>query len=291
VNRRSFLAGVVTCAAATLAGCAGPGARLDVERVSDAALAERASQSTANAPDEIRGLVAEAVENGSATAEGRAASFDPDRPVAFEGEFYEVTRTVVDERDERSWTVEVDYDSSQTDGPTIALADLPDVDREVLSSVIPPSGDPPESDGPDLGVSNVYGSEGEGQSVLVPEQQYEFVTHEGEYYGLSVEGPSTVTVRTYRFETDLVAASADEYAAQVRDDYLFVLDGLSDAEREIVADAIDGGYHAEEPTDAFASLEARFREHPGFGVGEYAGEWVVRYEGATYWADLHDETG
>lgn len=289
MKRRGFLAALATGSVVALAGCADPGAHLDMERVSDAELAERASRSTANAPEEVRSVVAGAVENGSATAEERAASFDPDRPVRHEGRFYEVTRSVVDEREERSWEVAVDYDPPESDGPTIAFADLPAVDRAVLSDLIPPSGDPPESEGPDVGVGHVYGPEGEEESVLVPDQEYEFVTHDGVRYGLRVEGPRTVTVETYRFEVEAVAGSADEYAAQVRDEYLFVLDGLSDAEREIVTEAVDSSYNAGEPSDAFASLASRFREHPGFRVDEYGGEWVVEFEGETYWADLYSQ--
>ncbi len=288
MNRREFVASLATGSVAALAGCADPGARLAMEPVTDAELAERASQSTANAPDERRALVAGAVENGSATTEARGTPFDPDRPVAFEGRFYEMTRSVVDEREERSWSLKVDYDPpADAEGAAVAFADLPDVDREVLSNLIPPSGDPPRGDGPDMGVGHVYGPDGEAASALVPEQRYEFVTHEGERYGLGVEGPRMITVETYRYEAEPVAESADEYAAQVREEYLFALDGLSDAEREIVAEAVDGSYNAGEPSDAFASLESRFREHPGFAVDEYGGEWVVEYDGGTYWADLY----
>lgn len=288
MKRRGFLAALTTGTVAALAGCAEPGARLYVEQVTDAELAARASVSAANAPVESESVVAAAVENGSATAEARAAPFDPDRPVRFEGKFYEVTRSVVEEREERSWSLEVDYDPpAGATGPTIAFADLPEVDREALSGLIPAPADQPEGDGPDRGVGYVYGREGEAASVLVPEQQYEFVSHEGERYGLRVAGPRTVTVETYRFEAALVAESAAAYAARVREKYLFALDGLSEAEREIVADAVDGGYHADEPSAAFRSLSSRFRAHRGFGVDEYGGEWVVEYDGATYWADLY----
>jgi hypothetical protein len=98
-------------------------------------------------------------------------------------------------------------------------------------------------------------------------------------------------VTDYRYEAEEIAASAEAFGAAVREEYAFELSGLTDAEREIVEEAIDGGYYEGEVTDAFASLARRFRERPAVESDERGGEWVARYEGAVYWADLQHPPG
>jgi hypothetical protein len=62
---------------------------------------------------------------------------------------------------------------------------------------------------------------------------------------------------------------------------------LATDEREVVAGAIEGSYHAESSDDAaFRSIVERFRRHGAVRSDEYRGEYVVRYRGELYWAEL-----
>jgi hypothetical protein len=99
---------------------------------------------------------------------------------------------------------------------------------------------------------------------------------------------------------------AKEYGQDVREQYEFRFSGLSDAEHEIVQEAIESesGYQFaspdEEPeatpTAALRALVERFRPHDPFVVPENGaagtsagveGKYLVRYDGQVYWTELH----
>jgi hypothetical protein len=66
----------------------------------------------------------------------------------------------------------------------------------------------------------------------------------------------------------------------VRDRYQFALTGLSAEERQVVEEAVDGGYFEE--TDAFRSVVDRIREHEGIREEDFYGTWLIEYEGVDY---------
>jgi hypothetical protein len=73
----------------------------------------------------------------------------------------------------------------------------------------------------------------------------------------------------------------------LREQYLFVLSDLSEAERSIVESAIEDSYYPEdEMPEAFTGMTVRFRDHDAIEADEYGGTWLVRYEGAVYWANV-----
>lgn len=85
-----------------------------------------------------------------------------------------------------------------------------------------------------------------------------------------------------------MAPSASAYAADLRESELFNISGLSDAEREVVTEAVEETYYSESTDDeAFRSVLGRFWSHEAVRSDEYSGSWVVRYEGTVYWADVH----
>jgi len=86
----------------------------------------------------------------------------------------------------------------------------------------------------------------------------------------------------YRYEATEVAPDVETFADHVRERYLFVLAGLSDAEREVVEESIDGAYF--EDDDAFRSVIDRIRAHDGIRVDDFYGTWLLEYEGAEYLA-------
>ena len=287
MRRRHYLASAAALLAGPLAGCAHAQAVLRMDAVSDDDLAERASRTVDRHP-EHRDLVRRAVKDGPATATGRSPPLETDEPIAFDGRYYELAATETGEREVTEYDIRIDYDpGTATPGSeSIAYDDLPEVDRAAMDALLPPPEDRPDDEGADFGIGRTYSEEEAAASELVPEQEYDAVVYEGERFPVDVGDGRTVTTYEYRYEAEEIAASADEYGSAVREEYAFALSGLSDAEREVVEEAIDEGYYDGSADDAFSSVASRFREHPGFDTDEWGGNWVVRYEGAVYWADL-----
>jgi hypothetical protein len=77
-----------------------------------------------------------------------------------------------------------------------------------------------------------------------------------------------------------LAPDVETFADRVRERYLFALTGLSDAEREVVEEAIEGGYY--EDDDAFQSVVDRIRDHDALEEEDFYGTWLLSYEGAEY---------
>lgn len=287
MRRRQVLATGALLLAGPLAGCADPAGVLELVAVDDAELAERASRSGAGLPEERGRVVREAVENGSGTIEDTYPPVEDGLPVALDGRYYDLDWTVVEERTVTLYDVEIDYDPADTDGSSVGFDELPAVDRDALGGLVPPRTDR-RVEGTDLGAGVRYSPAEAEASVLVPEQQYEFVVHDGTRYRLETDDGRDVTVQTFEYTAREVASSAEAYAAHLRARYLFELSGLSDAEREVVEEAIDGGYYAgDDGDDAFRSVTERTRSHDAVRADEYDGEWLLRYDGTVYWADLY----
>ncbi|PSQ15739.1 hypothetical protein BRD00_13300 [Halobacteriales archaeon QS_8_69_26] len=268
-----------------VSGCAEPSAVLTMDEVSDGEIATRASRDVSGHP-EVRGIVAEAVGEGSATTTGRRPPMDGEDPVAFEGKFYDLTVTETDQWEAPQYDIEVDYDGEEPADTPVDYEDLSALDRQTADRLLPPPEDHPDDEGYDFGVSRVY-SDGEAEaSVFVPEPEYDAVVYEGTTYPIRVEGPRTVTVSEYRYEADLLAEDAATFGASVREEYLFELSGLSADERDVVSEAIDEGYYEGETTEAFESLVDRFRANDAVESDEWGGEWITRYDDTVYWSDL-----
>lgn len=272
-----------------LAGCSAAGSA-SLDPVDDAELAERASRSLGPASDpaddaEAR-MLRTAFENGSATMEARRPPVPEGLPFEHRGAYYDLSWTVVDRRTATGASLEVDYNASDPAGPRIAYGDLPAADRRALSALLPPRADR-RVEGYDRGVGVTYNDSEAAASVLVPEQRYDVVVFEGEAYPVRVASTREVEVMTYRYEATRVANGSAAYARALKDEYLFTLRGLSDADREVVEAAVEDDYYADSDDDAaFASVLERFRAHPAVEEDEYSGSWLVRYEGEVYWAQL-----
>lgn len=290
MKRRTFLGLSVAAVVPWLSGCADPSAVLVMDEVSDREVADRASRDVDSHPG-ARSVVSDAVENGSATATGRRPPIDGEAPVAYEDRFYDLSVTETDRWEATQYEVEVDYDPGDFDGTTVEYAELSDVDRETVDRLLPPPEDDPGGEGYDFGTGRVYSEEEAERSVLVPDPEYDAVVHEGTAYPVRAGDARTVTVSEYRYDADLVAADAAEFAEALRDEFLFELSGLSADERDVVSEATDGGYYEGEATDAFESLVGRFREHEAVESDEWGGEWLARYDGTVYWSDLKHPPG
>jgi len=286
MKRRQYLATAAAACFPVLAGCADPEAVLEMDAVGSEDIATRASVRVTHNDD--RDILAAAVENGSASASGRSPPLDPDRPVAFSGAYYDLTVQETGQRTAREFEIRIDYapTSEPADGTVIEYGDLPEADRRALDPLFPRPGSAPDEPGYKFAVGGTYTDAETEESVLVPEQAYDAVAYEGEAYPILVGDSRDVTVYEYRYEATEVAASADAFAERIRDRHEFTLSGLSEAERDIVETAIDGEYYQGDTTDAFESLVDRFRAHTAVRADEWGGEWVTRYEGTVYWADL-----
>lgn len=280
MRRREVLATTAALLTVPLAGCAHPSNVLDMDEATPERLADEVSQSVSRDTAEYT-LVGEAVQNGSATASGTAPPIRPDEPVRFQDRYYELSVTEVDNRKRTQYEIQVDYDpDTSTDADRIAYDDLPSVDKTALERVIPPRDDHPDGDGFEIGTQYTYPENATADSVLVPTQQYELVSYQDDAYRVRVQA-ETVTEVDYRYEAAEIAASTDEYAAQIRSTYQFALTGLSSSEQDVVEKAIDGGYF-DGATDAFRSLIARFRAHRGLETTDSYGTWLVEYQDTSY---------
>lgn len=288
MDRRRALAVGGLLVLAVLAGCSAAGS-LDLQRATDdAELASQVSRSTAlpeEGPTHERKLVREAIENGSATASGRAPPVEQGLPFAHEGRYYDLSWTVTDRQPGTAVDVAIDYNGTAPDDATVAYESLSARDRETLDRLLPPRTDRRE-EGYDFGVHVTYNATERNRSVLLS-GEYDAVRYEGETYPVDVGDTEQVTTETYRYTATVVANSSGEYASQLREEYLFALSGLSERERAVVEEAVDDTYYAEDTDDeAFRSVLETFQRHEAIRQGEYRGTWLVRYDGEVYLAEL-----
>lgn len=263
---------------------------MTMDPVSDAELAERASRDLgpagAAADDPEARTIRSAIENGSGTIEARSPPVRDGHPFAYDGAYYDLSWEVIDERTATSVSLVVDYNATDPGGRRIAWEDLPAVDRRALSSLIPPDERHAES-GQSLGAVSTYDDSEVEASVFVPEQRYDVVVYGGEAYPVEVDGTRQVTIATYRYSATKVADGTEAYVNDLEAEYRFTLSGLSVAERALVETAIEDGYRAEDRDDeTFRSVVQRFTRHEAIEPGDTYGDWIVRYDGETYWAHL-----
>ncbi|MFC7069684.1 hypothetical protein [Halobaculum lipolyticum] len=321
LDRRSFLATTATLAVTATGGCVGcapsPTASLQMAPEDDAGLAERAlwtfgaGDGSDPDPENRDALAREVVETGSATVEDRREPLPTDRPVVVAGEgVYRFAAAVTDSREMRAFGATMNpirtEDGEETPGPDdrIRYADLPAVDREALAARGFDDHRPP-------GVITTlrYRPEAVEESVLVPDPEYAAVVWPDGPATVEVDDRGSYTVYTYELTAERVSSAA-AFGADVRERFGWTLDGLSDAERDIVETAIADsptgdmpherageGYHVahdEEPSDALRSLVDRVRAHDPVRfewesereAWRASGDYVVAYEGTVYWTRL-----
>lgn len=281
MRRRQFLASSGALLSVAVAGCGHPLVVLDMDDATDDRIASEVS-TTAEPGSEEHSLVTAALDNGSATRTGRHELFDRTDVVEVDDTFYEVSETRLRSSEQTVYEVLVHFD---TDDPTPELGaieydDLPDVDRRRLEPVFS-EGTPSDRD--EYVAAVEYGPIGEvgNSSLFVPERQYDAVVHGGNRYRVTVNSRDAPEAE-YRYEVTEVATDVGAFADRMRDRYLFALAGLSDAERAVVEQAVDGGHF--DDNDAFRSVVDRIRDHEGLNVADSYGTWLVAYEDGEYLA-------
>jgi hypothetical protein len=301
MQRRRFLA---TAAALTVtAGCVDspldrdlaaevPTASLSMAALSDAEIARTLAHG--ELPDEERAMVAEVVDEGTATfAWHQEPPVHTSRPVVHDGVVYDLSWTETDSRPVTNYAVTIDIPQTTPEpSETVRFADLPAADRAVFEregfADAGPIG---------VGTTFTYTPAQESASVLVPDPEYRYIRWEdGETAEWVVDDGWDGEQKRYRYEAERVATAA-EYGADVRETYAFGLSGLTDPERDIVDEAIDSEHGYTVPTDATPSpalerLVDRFREQDEVAVHDEpnpgpSGRYLVEYDGETYWTGLH----
>ncbi len=281
--KRRALAALGLLALVALAGCSAAGS-LSMEEASDAEIAETASHPAIvenPVPDNDRAVVRRAVENGSATATARNPPVERDLPFAYEGRYYAIDWNVTGTEPGTAVDVAVDYNGTAPAEETVAFEALSERDRKLLGGLFPPRTDR-RKDGYEIGVGGTYTLPETDRSVLLS-GEYSAVRYNGTVYPFEVRDQEGVTLNRYRYTASIVADSTAEYADQLREEHLFTLSGLSEAERSVVSEAIDdGNYYAESDDEAFRGVLETFDGRSAIEADEYDGTWLVRYEGEVY---------
>jgi len=282
VGRRGFLALTATGVAAFLTGCADPQAVLILNEATDEELADTAREMGSD--EEEAEVVREAVEgNGTYVGSGRVPPMrmEGSQPILYDGRYYDVQMESETVSEDVEYILRVKYvGDDPIEGETEYDA-LPEADRDALSEVFPAD----ETDAFEETTSHLYTEEERDESVLVGSGAQTVVAG-GVRYTVETERGETIDRRKYVYGFEEVADSRDEYVSWMREEFPFVLNDMSEAERAVVEEAIDGGYYEGGVNDAFASLVERFRDHRAIRSDEWGGEWLVEYDGTVYIAEL-----
>jgi hypothetical protein len=301
MDRREFLASGATLAIAAAGGCTGcsrsPATSLRLEPVSDYEIAREVTYGLEGSSDR-RELVAEAVENGSATREATDPPVPENRSFVYRDSVYRLSHEVIETTDATTFHFTLNpADGSVSESETVRFEELPAVDRETLAAR-------GLADDPFLGFGSsvLYLDSEISDSALVPDPDRSVIVWNSETTGrFEVDGSRETDLKEYRYESAVVHSSAEQFGAEVREEYAFELSGLSDAEREILEAAIvPDDYsipHGEKPPDAALRLAERFREREEVryawensdeesASGRIDGTYLVRYEGEVYWTGV-----
>lgn len=275
------------------AGCVEPGGALAMTPVpDDEAVGREATRSIdENRDPDAVSLLADALEGDGTSVEAERPPFRPDRPVAFDGRVYAVHWAVEDERTESGYVVSaiVGEGDDEPLTPEADFADVPGVDRAALADLPDLVGEYRRNDHPadqHLGTDGTFYHEDDlEESVLVPEQEYAVIAVEGEPIRLETR-PHERVVETYRYDLEVLGETLADYGERLRE-LPFPLEGLTDAERDLVEEAIDDGQAVVGRDDeAFVGVGETLLEHEPIYEDDYTGEWLVTYEGTSYWAEL-----
>ena len=180
MERRQFLASGTALLSVAVAGCGHPNVVLDLKAASDEDIADERS-TTADPGSEEYQVLTSARDDGSATRSGRDELFDRTDTIRVDGAFYEVSETRLESSETTVYDVDVAFNPDDTKAAVgeVAYEDLPEYDREQLS-FIADGQEPADEEGYNVNVDYGTAEEVGDRSALVPEQEYDIVTHEGD---------------------------------------------------------------------------------------------------------------
>lgn len=311
MNRRALLASGITLGLSSFAGCTGFGGTLGVGRgaaaalrmtpISDTEIATRLTYRRGvdeESPD--YDLVHAAVHDPTTTVEDTEPPFSEGYPFVFEEAVYELAFDVVDEQPATRFHVTLDPPEGEVAAEdVVAYADLPAVDKAVFErrqwGKSPTVG---------IGTSLLYLDTHVADSALIPDPEHSVIEWaDGTRVAFSVDGSHDTTYKSYEYTAEQVHDSAAGYGREIRERHEFTLSGLSQAEQEVVTEAIreEYGYvvgHDESVPAVMRQLGDRFRPQKDVdrvGTGETRadegeqtvdGMYLVRHDGDVYWTDI-----
>lgn len=199
--------------------------------------------------------------------------------------YYRVETTDHDRSTATGYDYAVDIGVDESSHSVYAFADLPVRDRESLRAAI---GNPHLIDAPHYDsfvVTFAYEqADVRDRSVFVPDRGTQYLEWRNSLLRLTPTGRQTVTITTTTVSTELVAGSSGEFTEYLGSERGVVLDGLTDRQRVIVKQAIDGTYtECETHSEAFSDLRERLSvdsDRPAL-LARYDGQWYFTGLGAT----------
>lgn len=317
-SRRQVLHAFAAAGTASLAGCLF-GFGSDCVHSGSLALTEATTERIAKAyATDIDRLGPLDEQTARAAVEGESPTIistdeTPDRslfraPIEVDGQYYRFTSTLESERTRTGYRFTLStseaVETAATAEETIAFDALPAVDRRALlraslNSVIrKTSGSGKAPDGISFEVEGVLvylDDQAMANSVLVPDPQYRYVSHEGMTIEISKTGTEpNVTVREFAVDAETVASSTEAFEAQMQSAYGVHVEkqSLSASQREIMDEAIaeEYGYDAcldDADTDGFEPLVRKIFDLDGdLRHASAGGPRLVEYDGSLYLASF-----
>jgi len=290
LSRRRVLVSLTTGLCAAFAGCSMDPA--GILRLSEATTDEILELATFDVRsndggnddgiDEMRELVGEVLETGSATASSEHPPLHVSYPVRFEDEVVALDRTELTTETRNNYHLLLDFDVA-TEGAERSLDTLPPADTEWIESALSDRGSGVDA----VSGERTYTEDEQATSVLVPGPAFDVLLVDGERMGVEVE-PVKTTVTTYEYTLAERLGSDEQYAETLESRYRFSVTDLSDDERDVVDEAVaERGYYASSTDDgAFEGVAQTLFEHEPVASTDSEGHWIVAYEGATYVAML-----
>lgn len=306
ISRRDLLGATGAALAVTVAGCTGPGgtsggfeggverppATLRMEPIDDPELPMKVLYTVGVEGPEWRAELMDAILDGGTTVERTRPPLPADRHLYYDDAVYQLSHEIVERTPATRYQIRVDIvQGTVVDSAAVQFSELPAVDREKFAAY---GWDEGGNFG--FGTSILYTDEEREQSALVPASEYAYIVWaDGSEAAWFVDDSSETTLNTYEYAASPYATAA-EYGKRMRDRMSFELDGLAEAEADIVRTAVDEGRFVvepeETPTPAFRSLADRFRDQEQVhgldeeGEGDLNGPYLVRYDGEVYWTVL-----
>ncbi|ELZ12154.1 hypothetical protein C479_05083 [Halovivax asiaticus JCM 14624] len=277
-SRRRVLGTVAAGLCATLAGCIDAAGVLQMDEATTDEILDPTTVEVGRTGEE-RNIVVDVLDTGSAIVSGERPPLGVDQPVTYDGTVYELARTETGDQTRTDYRVVLEADPGAADTAERRFDALPSVDAEKLDSLLASRASGDDAVGADLS----YTESERAESAIVPEPAFDVLVVDGERMGVEIE-PIETTVTTYEYTLVDELGSEGRYADELAADHRFSLAGLSDAERDVVEEAIDeGGYYADSTDDeAFEGVARTFFDHGPFASDDDRAYWIATYEETTY---------
>jgi hypothetical protein len=269
-----------------------------MDPVNDTELADHASTTVPedelaeeHEPGSQQQVLSRAVQSESATVAATEPPYRNNSTIYRTGDrFYTLSYTTVGTTSGRDVTYRFDgnattAEADRNEWATVEYDDLPPVDRAMLRtplSVITAE----EGSRSRIKERRTYSPAELNQSVIA-NQRYDAIRYDGSLVEIDVISSEPRSLTVYRYRSRPVATSADAYAACLQEEYAFELSGLDPGTREVVTEATEETYRAENTSDAaFRALLDQFHSHTAVSANTESGSWVTQYKGRLYWVEL-----